>query len=189
MLRRTASPALYRHNGFAGRRQLVQRRVHAIVVVLALAFVFAAPNGASGYRAAVAPVAVTGFGEQSTTVRVWVNTASGVYHCPGSRYYGATKRGKYLSEQDARIQGYRAAGSSSCGGPAYGDAARAPDVPRDSSDLRDRISSTKVWVNTKSGVYHCPGTRYYGATRMGKYLPEASARDSGYRPAYGRTCG
>lgn len=27
-------------------------------------------------------------------VKVWVNTASGVYHCPGTRWYGSTKRGE-----------------------------------------------------------------------------------------------
>ena len=27
-------------------------------------------------------------------VRVWVNTGSGVYHCPGTRYYGNTARGE-----------------------------------------------------------------------------------------------
>ncbi len=31
-------------------------------------------------------------------VRVWVNTNSGVYHCPGTRWHGKTKQGKYLSE-------------------------------------------------------------------------------------------
>jgi hypothetical protein len=32
---------------------------------------------------------------------VWVNTQTHVYHKQGSRYYGKTKQGKYLSEQDA----------------------------------------------------------------------------------------
>lgn len=29
-------------------------------------------------------------------VRVWVNTRSGVYLCPGSRWYGKTKQGKFM---------------------------------------------------------------------------------------------
>lgn len=42
--------------------------------------------------------------------RVWANTKSGKYFQPGTRYYGKTKEGKYLSEKDAKAQGYTAAG-------------------------------------------------------------------------------
>lgn len=45
------------------------------------------------------------------TTPVWVNTSSGVYHCAGSRWYGSTKRGRYMSEPDAIAAGMR---------PAYG---------------------------------------------------------------------
>jgi hypothetical protein len=45
----------------------------------------------------------------SVTATVWVNTDSGVYHKPGSRYYGKTKKGKYMTEEDARKAGYREA--------------------------------------------------------------------------------
>jgi hypothetical protein len=40
---------------------------------------------------------------------VWVNTSTHVYHKEGSRFYGKTKQGKYLSEQDAIKEGDRAA--------------------------------------------------------------------------------
>lgn len=46
-----------------------------------------------------------------------------------------------------------------------------------------------VWVNTHSGVYHCPGSRWYGKTKEGKYMGECEAQKAGYRPAYGRPCG
>ena len=40
---------------------------------------------------------------------VWVNTATGVYHYPGTRWYGKTRQGKFMSEFDAKAQGYRPA--------------------------------------------------------------------------------
>jgi hypothetical protein len=40
---------------------------------------------------------------------VWVNTDSGAYHKEGSRYYGKTKNGKYMTEADAVKAGYHAA--------------------------------------------------------------------------------
>jgi hypothetical protein len=43
------------------------------------------------------------------TTQVWVNTASGKYLRPGSRYYDHTKQGKYMSEAEAIKAGYTAA--------------------------------------------------------------------------------
>jgi hypothetical protein len=40
---------------------------------------------------------------------VWVNTETHVYHKDGSRFYGTTKKGKYVSEADAIKEGDRAA--------------------------------------------------------------------------------
>jgi hypothetical protein len=41
--------------------------------------------------------------------QVWVNSETHVYHKAGSRYYGKTKQGKYMSEQDAVKEGDRPA--------------------------------------------------------------------------------
>jgi hypothetical protein len=41
---------------------------------------------------------------------VWVNTRSGKYWKPGSRYYGKTKEGEFMSELDALYRGYSPAG-------------------------------------------------------------------------------
>jgi nuclease S1 len=49
--------------------------------------------------------------------------------------------------------------------------------------------TVKVWVNTNSGVYHCPGTRWYGRTKSGQYMTQREAQSKGYRPAYGAVCG
>ncbi len=41
--------------------------------------------------------------------QVWVNLDTKIYHREGDRWYGKTKNGKYMSEQDAIAAGYRAA--------------------------------------------------------------------------------
>ena len=40
-----------------------------------------------------------------------------------------------------------------------------------------------VWVNSHSGTYHHPGSRWYGATSQGEYLPEWMAWLDGDREA------
>ena len=116
---------------------------------------------------------------------VWGNTNSGVYHCPGSQYYGNTKRGEHRTESAAITRGYR---------PAYNRPCSPGEVSRAREQLIQDLAPTstaqdhKVWINTGSHVYHCPGTHYYGATKRGHFATESEAISSGNRPAYGARC-
>lgn len=49
-------------------------------------------------------------------------------------------------------------------------------------------ASDTVWVNTRSGVYHCRGTQYYGNTTRGEYMLEMAARAAGHRANGGKAC-
>ncbi len=66
-------------------------------------------------------------------------------------------------------------------------AATAPSLC--ASQSQNQQKEVKVWLNTNSGVYHCPGTRWYGKTKQGKYMGECEAKKDGNRPAYGKSCG
>ena len=41
-----------------------------------------------------------------------------------------------------------------------------------------------VWVNLPSGVYHFQGERYFGCTKLGKFLCEHDADSEGDRPTH-----
>lgn len=48
--------------------------------------------------------------------------------------------------------------------------------------------SVMVWVNTGSGVYHCPGSQWYENTSQGLLMSQQEALTKGYRPAYDNPC-
>ena len=164
----------------------------ATLCALTLALWFGVPNESGAYRAAAAPTPIHTSRGQNATIRVWVNTASGVYHCPGTRYYGNTASGEYMTESQAVQQGNRAAYGRQCD-PSEPALLKAPSAAPSSAKTSRALepaagSPIKVWVNTSSGVYHCPGTRYYGTTKTGAYMSQAEAEAAGHRAAAGRHC-
>ena len=112
--------------------------------------------------------------------RVWVNSSSKVYHCPGTQYYGKTRSGEFMEEAQARGFGIRAVGGRGCGKAATSRRAPLPDTTTATRKM--------VWVNTESGIYHCPNSADWGATRRGRYLSESDASAAGHKPAAGRKC-
>jgi hypothetical protein len=46
-------------------------------------------------------------------------------------------------------------------------------------------TANDVWVNTRSGKYWKPGSRFYGKTKQGAFMSELEALDRGYSPAGG----
>lgn len=51
---------------------------------------------------------------EKNSVKVWADTASGLYHCRESYWYGTTTEGKYMSQAEARAEGYHPAYDRPC---------------------------------------------------------------------------
>lgn len=134
-----------------------------------------------GSRKAAGPLA-----QPPVRGQVWANTTSGVYHCPTSAAWANLKSGRLMTEDAALTAGYRPARGRGCGLTGGGGAGAQPLQMVVAPTVADTI---RVWVNTRSGVYHCPGTRYYGSTKAGRFIGQAAARSAGYRAAGGNPCG
>ena len=61
-------------------------------------------------------------------------------------------------------------------------------MPKPAAQQAPGAAPNKVWVNTASMVYHCPGDRYYGKTKAGKYMTEPEARGAGAHGVRNATC-
>ncbi len=64
------------------------------------------PDTETEHRAPKSPISAAADTSGEHAGQVWVNTNSGVIWKPGSRYYGKTAKGKYMSEADALAAGY-----------------------------------------------------------------------------------
>lgn len=60
------------------------------------------------------PTAPTRIDPGNPDVMIWVNTPSNLYHCPGTRWYGKTKHGEYMTQADAQKKAYQPAHGKAC---------------------------------------------------------------------------
>lgn len=60
-------------------------------------------------------------------------------------------------------------------------AAPLPEFASQTQAQQHCPADTVVWLNTKSGIYHYQGSRWYGATKHGVYVCEKEAVAAGMR--------
>jgi len=103
------------------------------------------------------------------------NRKQGGYHCHRGPLAGQSFASKAEAEKALAAKQANSASTQTT------NASKASSTSAGNPDAR-------VWVNTNSSVYHCPGSHWYGATKQGGYMTQRQAQQAGNRPAYGRVC-
>jgi hypothetical protein len=123
----------------------------------------------------------------------------------GTYYTGANKQGACHGHKGVKEwygspvnRGKAAPATGGTSEPAPASTATPPPAPAQLTPAATSKTGTmapapgggpdKVWLNTASNVYHCPGARYYGTTKAGAYMTEAEAKAKGARPDHGKPC-
>ena len=105
----------------------------------------------------------------------------------GTSFSGSSRSGACRGHGGVQTWGANAPSTAPTPSPA-GGAQTPAQIPPPSTSSAATGGAGQVWVNTTSKVYHCPGDRYYGKTKHGSYMSEASAKAEGDRPSNGKTC-
>ena len=106
----------------------------------------------------------------------------------GTVYTGTTKRGACRGHKG--IKEWYADKSAESAAPVP---AAVPAQPRAQQAVpapaaAPAAGSGKVWVNTRSKIYHCEGSKFYGNTKEGEYMTEADAQAKGYNANRKKIC-
>lgn len=117
----------------------------------------------------------------------------------GTYYTGKNRQGACRGHQgvqtwygmeEARPQATPAMATPASGNSpnAMNAAAAQPDAAKPATPAGSPATPGMVWANAAKKVYHCPGTRWYGKTKQGEYMPEADAKAKGFQPNRGKAC-
>jgi hypothetical protein len=114
----------------------------------------------------------------------------------GTYYTGATKKGACRGHKGVK-DWYGATAATPEKAPAAAAASTPAATPAPAPAAKPTANSAapaagggpgKVWLNTKTNVYHCQGTKWYGTTKAGAYMTEAEAKAKGAHADHGKSC-
>jgi hypothetical protein len=94
----------------------------------------------------------------------------------GTEYIGTSKKGACRGHKG--VKEWYADKPAQTAAPE--EEAEAPAAPAKAAPPAPVAGSGKVWVNTRSKIYHCEGSKFYGKTKEGEYMGEAEAQAQGY---------
>jgi Protein of unknown function (DUF3761) len=114
----------------------------------------------------------------------------------GTYYTGATKKGACSRHKGVK-DWYGATAATPEKAPAAAAASTPAATPAPAPAAKPTANSAvpaagggpgQVWLNTKTNVYHCQGTKWYGTTKAGAYMTEAEAKAKGAHADHGKPC-